>query len=120
MHHGIVSCDPAATLAEVAAVMCSHRVHAVAIAPYGRHAGIISDGDLIAAADRPDCTAGEIAATEWLAISSQRSLRDASRVMTEHGITHLLVRDARNGHLTGVISTIDIVCAIATSAGRRS
>ncbi len=120
MHHGIVSCDPAATLAEVATTMCAHRVHAIAIAGNGHTSGIISDSDLMAAAGRADLTAREIAATEWLAISSERSLADASRMMTEHGVTHLLVRDARNGHLTGVISTSDIVCAIAAAAGERA
>jgi CBS domain-containing protein len=115
MHHGIVSCDAAATLAEVAATMCAHRVHALAVA--GSELGIVSDADVVAAADRAqDCTAGEIAATEWLAISAARSLRDAARMMTEHGVTHLLVRDSRNGHLTGVISTTDIMYAIGPGA----
>ena len=118
MHHGIVSCDAAAPLAEVAATMCAHRVHALAVAGGGR-SGIISDADLVAAAERPeDCTAGEIAGTESLAISAERSLRDAARLMTERGVTHLLVRDARNGHLTGVISSTDIMCAMAGAAQR--
>jgi CBS domain-containing protein len=112
MHHGIVSCDAAASLAEVAATMCAHRVHALAVV--GHESGIVSDSDVIAAADRAqECTAGEIAGTEWLAISAARSLRDAARMMTEHGVTHLLVRDAGNGHLTGVIATTDIMCAMA-------
>jgi CBS domain-containing protein len=115
MHHGIVSCDAAATLAEVAATMCAHRVHALAVA--GSESGIVSDSDVIAAAGRAqDCTAGEIAATEWLSISAARSLLDAARMMTEHGVTHLLVRDSRNAHLTGVISTTDIMCAIGPAA----
>ncbi len=95
MHHGIVSCDAAAPLSEVAATMCTHRVHALAVLGDGRPAAIVSDADLMAAIDRDgEYTAGDIAATEWLAISSGRSLQDAARLMTEHGVTHLLVRDA--------------------------
>jgi CBS domain-containing protein len=115
MHHGIVSCDAAASLAEVAATMCAHRVHALAVA--GRESGIVSDADVIAAVNQaPTCTAGEIAATEWLSISAARSLQDAARMMTEHGVTHLLVRDARTAHVTGVISSTDIMCAMGRSA----
>jgi CBS domain-containing protein len=117
MHHGIVSCDAAATIAEVAATMCAHRVHALAVAGGGRRSAIVSDSDLIAAVERTaDCTAGEIAGTGSLTVSADRSLGDAARLMTDHGVTHLLVRDARNGHLTGVISTTDIVCAMAGAA----
>jgi predicted transcriptional regulator len=119
MHHGIVSCDGAASLVEIAATMCAHRVHAVAVPGDGRHSGFVSDADLIAAAERAEeSTAGEIAGTEWLAISTDRSLREAARMMTEHGVTHLLVRDARHGHLTGVISTTDIMCAMAAAPAR--
>lgn len=122
MHHGIVSCDAAASLTEVAATMCAHRVHALAVVGDGRPAAIVSDADLMAAIDRDgEYTAGDIAATEWLAISAGRSLQDAARLMTEHGVTHLVVRDARNGHLTGIISTTDIMCALgaAVSVGEQ-
>ncbi len=116
MHHGIVSCDATAPLTEVAATMCSHGVHALAVVGDGRPASVISDADLIAAIDHDEeYTAGDVAATEWLAISAGRSLQDAARLMTEHGVTHLLVRDARNGHLTGIISTTDIMCALGAA-----
>lgn len=117
MHHGIISCDSAAPLTEVAATMCVHRVHAVVVSHDG-HPGIVSDTDLIAAADRSqDLTALEIAATEWVAVSAERSLSDAARLMTEHAVTHLIVVDPRNGHPTGVISTTDLMSAIAAPAG---
>jgi len=116
MHHGIVSCDEAAPLAEVAAAMCAHQVHAVTVAGDRRRAGIVSDVDVIAAAARPaDCTAGEIAASDAPAISAGRSLRDAARLMTEHGVSHLLVRHAGTGHLIGVLSSTDIMRAMAGS-----
>jgi predicted transcriptional regulator len=116
MHHGIVSCDADAPLVEVAAAMCANRVHAVAVAGDRRRTGVISDVDVIAAAaESGERTAGEMAAEDAPAIAAGRSLRDAARLMTEHGVSHLLVRAAGTGHLTGVISSTDIMGAIAGS-----
>ena len=123
MHHGIVSCDAAAPLSEVAATMCAHGVHALRVVGDGRPAAIITDADLLAAVERDaEGTAGDVAATAGLTISAGRSLLDASRLMTEHGVTHLLVRHARNGHVIGIISTTDITCALgaAVSVGSRA
>lgn len=122
MHHGIVDCDPGASLAEVAAIMCDHRVHAVAVvADDGSTAGIISAADLIAAAARDDeeCTASRIAATETLSVTAAGTLRAAMQLMTEHGVTHLLVRDNASGHPVGVLSTSDVVCAVAADPALR-
>jgi CBS domain-containing protein len=51
MHHGILSCAADAPLAEVAAMMAKHHVHAVAINAAGnaQPAGIVSDLDAVAA-----------------------------------------------------------------------
>ena len=108
MRQRIVSCDAAAPLAEVVATMCAHRVHAVVVERDGRRSGIVSDADVIAAAERGENSpAGEMATH-----SAGRSLQDAARLMVERGVAHLLVRDATNGHVRGVISTTDIMCAM--------
>jgi CBS domain-containing protein len=120
MHHGIFACDPAAPLAEVATIMATHRVHAIAVQDErSRPCGIISDLDVIAATAAGAATAPrarDIAGTEALSISSDRSLRDAARLMTEHGVSHLIVIDRANGHAVGVISTTDLVGADARAA----
>ncbi len=113
MRQRIVSCDAAAPLAEVVATMCAHRVHAVVVERDGRRSGLVSDADVIAAAERGEnCPAGEMASAECVAISAGRSLQEAARLMVERGVAHLLVRDATNGHVRGVISTTDIMCAM--------
>lgn len=118
MHHGIVTCDPAASLAEVAAMMSAHRVHAIAVQSGDGPSGIVTAADLIAAAQREEeCTAAQIAATEVLAVSAACPLRHAMQLMTEHGVTHLLVRDHGNGHPVGVLSTSDVVGVVAVAAG---
>jgi CBS domain len=47
MHHGILSCDADATLGEVAGIVATHCVHAVAITDgnRARSAGVVSDLD---------------------------------------------------------------------------
>jgi CBS domain-containing protein len=115
MHHGIFGCDPEAPLAEVATIMANHRVHAIAVHADGsRPRGIISDLDVIAAvASANELCAADIAATEALTISSEASLREAARLMTEHGVSHLVALNRANGHAVGILSTVDIVSVYA-------
>jgi CBS domain-containing protein len=118
MHHGIFGCDPEASLPEVAAIMSTHHVHALVVHHGGdRPAEIVSDTDVIAAAAATDAfRAGDIAGTEALSTSGNRSLRDAAQLMAEHGVSHLIVRDAASGQPIGVISTTDILSAYAYTA----
>lgn len=97
-------------------MMCDERVHAIAVQSDDGLSGIVSTADVIAAAQRDeDCTAGQLAATEVLAVTAASRLREAMQLMTEHGVSHLVVRDHRNGHPVGVLSTTDVVCAVATA-----
>jgi CBS domain-containing protein len=100
-------------------MMATHRVHAVAVhhgtfRPYG----IISDLDVIAAAAGgiQPC-ASEVAATDVLSVSTDSSLREATRLMAEHGVSHVVAIERANGHAVGVLSTTDIVAAYARAAG---
>jgi CBS domain-containing protein len=111
MHPGILTCWTDAPLGEVAAIMAKHRVHAVAVVQSGeRHpVGIVSDLDLVAAAHSGDAgTAGQAAATEPLSISASEGLGRAAQLMTEHGISHLVVRDPAGGFPVGIVSTLDL------------
>ena len=71
MHFGVLSCRPEATLAEVAAIMATHHVHAVVVDGIrrdegGEHLvwGMVSDLDLVGAAPGDSSvTAGVLAAT---------------------------------------------------------
>ena len=116
MHRGIFSCGPDASMGEVAGIMATHRVHAVAIADGDgtRPTGVISDLDVVAAissGEQP--TAVQAAATERLTVSSGERLDRAAQLMTEHSVSHLVVLDAANGHPIGVLSTSDVAAAYA-------
>lgn len=122
MHPGVYSCPPEATLAEVAEIMATQHVHAVVV--HGvvsgvgpRVVGLISGLDLIAAATVRDLdlqAAGGSAGNAALTIGPDASLDDAARLMTRHGACHLVVVEPASGRLLGVISTLDLVTALAS------
>ena len=119
MHPGVLGCAPETSLAEVAWLMASHRVHCVVVADEprdgGRPRGIVSDLDLVAAAsvrDLDEQTAGAACASEALTIKPVDSLQRAAQLMTEHAAAHLLVVDGE-GRPRGVLSTLDVAAALA-------
>jgi len=59
------------------------------------------------------CAAGS-ASTPAVLISPHARLTDAAELMTRHGVTHLVVAEARRP--VGVLSTLDVAVAIADSA----
>jgi len=121
MHHGILSCTGDAPLGEVAAVMARNRVHAVAITDGQSPApiGVVSDLDVVAAAARGgEATARQVAANEPLAVSADERLHRAAQLMTEHGVSHLIVLDAAGGFPVGVLSTLDVASVYAGSLER--
>jgi CBS domain-containing protein len=116
MHQGILSCSGEAPLGEVAGIMAKHGIHAVAVTNRegSRPIGVVSDLDVVAAAvsgDEP--SALQAAATEPVAVSGDESLHRAGQLISEYGVSHLVVLDPANGHPIGVLSTLDIaaVCA---------
>src|ERR1700733_15325458 len=116
MHRGIVSCSAEAPLTEVAGLMAKHRVHAIAITTGhgGRPAGVVSDLDVVAAvATGEERIAGQVAATEPLAVSADEHIERAARMMAEHGVSHLIVLDHEGGYPTGVLSTLDVAALYA-------
>lgn len=120
MHHGIFTCGPEAPLSEVARIMATRHVHAVAVADASgpNAAGVISDLDVVAAiATDEGPSACRTAATESPAISADESLERAAQLMVEHGVAHLLVSDPASGLLIGVLSTLDIAAVYAAQAG---
>jgi CBS domain-containing protein len=122
MHEGILSCSVDASLVEVATIMATHRVHAVAIVERDRTQplGVISDLDVVAAvASGAGPTPARAAATEPLALSSDERLDRATQMMAEHGASHVLVNDAATGHPIGVLSTLDVAAVYADGRARR-
>lgn len=121
MHHGILGCPADAPLDEVAGIMADNHVHAVAVTngAGGRPAGVISALDVVAAIwGDQSMAAAQAAATEPLTISASESLHRAAQLMTEHGVSHLVVLDAAGGHPIGVLSTLDIASVYANNQVR--
>jgi CBS domain-containing protein len=120
MHHGVLTCPRDAPLSAVAEVMARHGVHCVVVTDAPEAAGslwgVVSDGDLVAAAsvrDLDEQTAGATAATEALTIAPEESLRHAAQLMTEHALAHLVVVEAESRRPIGVLSTLDVAAALA-------
>jgi CBS domain-containing protein len=118
MRAGIFTCDPETTGRELAAMMSSLRIHALAVRGAPSQAPLfISDLDLVAGiggvADR--FTARELVSAKAVTVSRTRSLREAARLMVQHGAAHLIVIDDASGHPVGVLSTTDILQAYAST-----
>jgi len=121
MHSGVLTCGTEASLASVAELMATRRVHCIVVTDDPGDAeslwGIVSDLDLAAAAsvrDLAEQTAGATAATAVLTIAPDETVQRAAQLMTEHCTTHLVVVDA--GHRpVGILSTLDVAAALGES-----
>jgi CBS domain-containing protein len=125
MHAGVLGCGPDATLAEVARIMATHRVHCVVVNGIAADMderllwGIVSDADLMgAAAQAQNLIAGEIAATEVVTVEPATPLVEAARLMTERETSHLVVTSPRRSMPVGIISSLDIAAGLAWGADR--
>ena len=125
MRPGMLSCDAAAPIAEVADTMATHRLHAVVVAGIRTDAvhgeglvwGLISDLDLARAAggNLERRVAAEIARTEAVTTEAGTPLPEAARLMAEHGTSHLIV--IRGARPIGMVSGLDVAAAIAWGGG---
>jgi CBS domain-containing protein len=123
MHQGVLVCARDAALSDVAELMARHSVHCVVVtddlSDAGALWGIVSDLDVVAAATvRPlgEQTVGASATTEAITISPGETLRRAGQLMTEHGVTHLVVVDPNSARPIGVLSTLDVAVALSAAA----
>jgi len=119
MHRGVLTCSREATLADVAGLMASRRVHCVVVTDEPGDVdslwGIVSDLDLVAAAgvrDLDEQTAGAAAATAALTVGPGETIQRAAQLMTEHGTAHLVVVDAARRPV-GILSTLDVAAALS-------
>jgi predicted transcriptional regulator len=118
MRAGIFTCDPHASLRELAATMSSLRIHAIALrtAP-GKPLPFITDLEVMAGIALSDqLQAGDLVPATAATVSRIQPLREAAQLMVEHGASHLIVIDEASGHAVGVLSTTDILQAYAAAA----
>lgn len=117
MTQGVVSCAPDMPLIDVATRMETNRIHCVVVQPpdgdqEARAWSVVSDLDLVGAISMPGVSAGAIAATPTVTVSTQDSVGRAASLMSEYQTAHLLVLD-ETGHPSGVVSTMDMARALS-------
>jgi CBS domain-containing protein len=121
MHPGILSCEPDASVAEVAKIMATHHVHCVAVVGISHEDpecfvwGVVSDLDLVRAGigdDRAQ-TARALAGQPLVVVGPGMPLRDAAREMLARGVSHAIVTDAVAQRPIGVLSTLDVAGVLA-------
>jgi CBS domain-containing protein len=119
MRAGIISCPADAPVRAIAEIMASYHVHAVVVEGVSPGAGlswgIVTDAGLTNAAARGelDRTAGDLAAPQTATIGPSDSLTRAARLMSEHGVSHLIVSVEPTTRPLGVLSTLDLAVVLA-------
>jgi CBS domain-containing protein len=123
MHRGVLTVPLTAPLSIVGRMMAQYQVHCVVAlgeAPYGDTAsrvwGLISDVDFarVAASEGiEDRTAGGSATSEVVTVGPSDSVHHAVNLMSEHGVTHLIVVDPISDRPLGVLSTLDVAAVLA-------
>lgn len=115
MHPGVFTCFFETPVATVARVMATHGLHSVVglgDATDGDTCvwGLVTDRDVVAAAatDHVHAMSGPSTASELATISPRETVRRAAEVMTERGVSHLLVVEPGAERPLGVISTLDV------------
>lgn len=111
MHHGLVTADAAATVADAARVMMEHGVGSVLVTENGNPVGIFTERDVVrAVAEVPDAAAKPI--SRWTSrplrtISPDAGTVDAVSMMVKGHFRHLPVEE--DGELIGILSMRDLM-----------
>lgn len=115
MHVGLISCPADAPLQDVAQRMSEEAVHCILVAPdpYVSEGEwrVVSDLDLIGAAESPQATASQFAASPVVTVTEEDTVFRAVRLMREYQTAHLLVLN--HDGPSGVISTFDVAGVVA-------
>jgi len=104
MQLGLFHCPADADLRTVARVMAERSIHCVVVGD-----DVVSDLDLMRGLQEPDGSrAASDVATVGIRVLPNETLEAATRLMTEHGTSHLLVVSPQTGLPVGMISSLDI------------
>jgi CBS domain-containing protein len=119
MHPGIMACTATASLAEVAHIMASCRVHCVTVVAAGSDqqasiAGVLSDVDLLrwATGGSTHLPAGAMVSSVAVTVSPGAPVHEAAQLMADREIDHLVVLDTHDAPL-GIISALDVAGVLA-------
>ena len=118
-------CPPGMPLAEAAELMADERIHCLAVvdvpedpAEDDRFIGLLSALDLVTALDAasPPASVAELASEGLASVAADAPLADAVRQMHEAHVQHLVVVAKGSGRPVGLLSTLDILRALADLA----
>jgi CBS domain-containing protein len=116
MHRGVITCAAESGLATVAASMAANVVHAVVLLAPGRDRAIaVTDLDVLRAAlgGGTGSTAAEIARESMATVVSTAPLEEAVALMGRREDAHLLVSEPGAEWPVGVLSSLDVMAALA-------
>lgn len=109
------SVAPDATVYDAVALMAAKSVGAVLVISQGSLLGIVSERDyarrvILQGRSSKETQVREIMTSDLVTVTSENTVDDCMRIMTEHRIRHLPVLD--RGELVGIVSIGDMVKAI--------
>ena len=120
MQSSVAFCSAELPLEEIWQTMAERRLRFVIVVDGAESSsttwGVLSDLDLLAAASvRNLCgqVAAGSAARPAVTITPGETLRRASQLMVEHDVAELIVTDPLSNRPIGVLSTLDVVVALA-------
>ena len=123
MHPALITCSLDSPLRTIARMMATYRVHAILVVAHGDEKlpggdpwGIVSDADLLRAAESGDIdeqTARTIAAQPVVTVAMNEALARAAQAMVDGDVSHLIVIEPRSARPIGVLSTLDVARALA-------
>jgi CBS domain-containing protein len=116
MRPGVISCSADTPMAEVARIMATNHIHALVVTGVSADAtwGIVTDHDVVATAhEAGDRTAGECAHRDPVTVDPGQTLEEATELMRDNAVSHLVVMHPARTMPVGVLSTLDIVGVVA-------
>jgi CBS domain-containing protein len=115
MKIGVVTCRPETSLRDIARMMASYRIHSIVVEEAeSRPFGIVSAIDIATAeSDLAETRARDVASTDLVTIPANETLEQAARLMSEHGVTHLIATQPDTGRPVGVISASGLAAVLA-------
>lgn len=112
MSRALKTVDPDATLLEAARQMREAKVGALLVVERDAYLGVVSESDLVRKAmaegvDASQTRVRSVMSSPLITIEIDRSAHDASDLMAEKGIRHLVVTD--EGQIVGILSVRDLL-----------
>lgn len=104
------------TLRRAASLMAENGIGMLVVRRGALAVGVVGERDIVRAlaegADVDDTRVDEVMTEDVAGVQIDATLREAARIMVQHSIRHLLVRD--DGHVRGVVSARDVLAALAS------